>query len=278
MKKFVLILLGIFLMSGFVYANQTNINARSIMNTNLMKNTDDVYNASILQADYIYDYIPNRIYKVYCSDSRIVDIQFQLGEEIIYIGGADAVRWIIDKDVSGSGDYKINHLFVKAVTTDISTNLVVTTNKRAYHLELISTNSDSITPIIRWNYPLDERLTFLRVDLPVVYNTTEISDASNDIELLDPDSLNFGYKIVGNDFSWKPVLVFDNGLKTYIQMPKTMHTSEAPVLYINSNNGLALVNYRIKDGYYIIDRLGELFEMRVGKNVVKIIKEGETNE
>ena len=55
--------------------------------------------------------------------------------------------------------------------------------------------------------------------------------------------------------SWAPTRVFDDGAKTFIQMPAISDRLDLPVLYILRNKQIALVNYRYKKPYYIIDGL-----------------------
>ena len=65
-------------------------------------------------------------------------------------------------------------------------------------------------------------------------------------------------------------MVFDDGQKTYIQMPDTMASGDAPTLFIKEQNKLELVNYRVLKNYYIVDRLFDNAEMRNGQEVVRI--------
>ena len=69
--------------------------------------------------------------------------------------------------------------------------------------------------------------------------------------------------------------VFDDGRKTFIQFPEEMLSREAPVLFVIGEGGnVQLVNYRVKDDYYIVDRLFRKAELRAGRegNVVVRIK------
>ena len=69
------------------------------------------------------------------------------------------------------------------------------------------------------------------------------------------ENLDFGYSIEGKaDF--KPLRVYNDGVKTYIQMPKSMKFYEAPALMILDNSKEKhIVNYRLKYDTYIVDRL-----------------------
>lgn len=247
--------------------------SKTIVEKNVNKNTDDVNNAVTKKADFIYEYYPNQIYTIYCNIERIVDVQLQPGEEIITVLGADSLRWMVDKDVSGSGNSKRWHLFIKPQKPDVSTNIVITTDRRVYHLLLFS--RDYCTPIVNWSYPYDERLVLLRNEKQqekIINDSIPLGKTEESEEELTLEKLNFKYRISGKSYPWKPVLVFDDGSKTYIKMPATMASSEAPSLFIKNGKKLSLVNYRVKNGYFIVDRLGDVFQLNVGKEKIKITK------
>ena len=55
-------------------------------------------------------------------------------------------------------------------------------------------------------------------------------------------------------------------------MPDEMSVTEAPVLFvIDEEDEPMLVNYRVKGAYYILDRLFERAQMRVGKKGIVTI-------
>ena len=61
-----------------------------------------------------------------------------------------------------------------------------------------------------------------------------------------------------------PVHVMDDGAKTYIQMPvETIHR-ELPVLVVRGPSGSEMVNYRVKDNMYIVDRLFDRAALLLG--------------
>jgi len=68
----------------------------------------------------------------------------------------------------------------------------------------------------------------------------------------------------GHHYEWAPRRVFDDGAKTYVQMPATVKVSEAPVLFVLDGNEPTLVNYRVKGDFYIVDRLFDKAQLRVG--------------
>ena len=98
------------------------------------------------------------------------------------------------------------------------------------------------------------------------------------------ENLNFGYSVKALNARhgprWQPLRVFDDGLKTYIQFPPDLASSEAPPLFlIGPKDQAQLVNYRLIGGYYIVDRLIDVAELRLGENpqmVVRITRTGGT--
>ena len=65
----------------------------------------------------------------------------------------------------------------------------------------------------------------------------------------------FDYRVKGGD-DYRPVRVFDDGKKTYIQMGPQAKNREVPALVIIGPDGKQeMVNYRVKDDIYIVDRL-----------------------
>jgi type IV secretion system protein VirB9 len=277
MKKLVVFLLFILTACpsmAMVYAdNQTAApspaDAQKAVTDNVARNTQDVTNAVAGQADFVYTYIPNRVYKMYCTETRLSEIQLQPGEANVKVDGADSVQWVIDQVESGSGDAKQVHINIKPIKPNISTNFYIYTDRHVYHIEAYA--GDFYTPVIRWTYPQEEKLALLRQQEKEQRLENEAIPLGRDNMTLE--SLCFKYQISGRNYPWKPVLVFDDGAKTYIQMPAAMQSSEAPALFVKDGKILALVNYRVKNNYYIVDRLGERFEMHVGKAVIKIKKQ-----
>ena len=76
----------------------------------------------------------------------------------------------------------------------------------------------------------------------------------------------------GND-QLRPVRVFDDGAKTYIQMPPEVQHREAPVLVVLGSDGKGeMTNYRVQEQTYVVDRLFERAQLvlGVGKKAQKV--------
>ena len=98
--------------------------------------------------------------------------------------------------------------------------------------------------------------------------------------VLSPASLNFDYKVEakGHLPRWAPEHVFDDGRKVFVKFPSNVATMEIPPLFVVGPKGEAeLVNYRFENGYYVVDRLFQVAELRLGSKdqaVVQLVYKG----
>lgn len=185
---------------------------------------------------------------IYCRPLRACDIQLQAGEEVLNVALGDTHRWIASPAFSGPADNLTPHVIIKPTADDISTNAVITTNRRTYHLGLISRNSTTYARAVRFYYPQDAVAEW--------NNARQVAqrERQQDIGNLSVDNLNFNYRIDGRA-KWRPVRVMDDGRQVYIQMPSELRVTEAPALFVVRNGDDALVNYRVRGDYYVVDRL-----------------------
>jgi len=212
---------------------------------------------NFIDATQVWPYSPNALYQVYTSPEKISDITLEAGEELVSVSAGDTVRWIIGDTTSGAGSTLRVHVLVKPARPDLHTNLLINTNRRTYHLELSSTPQTWMASV-SWAYPLD--LLMLRKAENVHAQT--VAPIADGVAL---ERLNFGYEITGDLTSWRPVRVFDDGEKVYLQFPADIAQGEMPPLFIvGDKNQAELVNYRVHAQYYIVDRLFDVAELRLG--------------
>jgi len=155
-------------------------------------------------------------------------------------------------------------VLVKPTRADIDTNLVLNTDRRTYHLELLSRERTHM-PSAAWFYPEDR--TRRRTAVP----TTPAPP--------DPANVRFRYaiEIQGDPPPWRPRRVFDDGRKVYIEFPAGIVQGEMPPLFVISSDGKAeVVNYRAYGNYLIVDRLFAAAELRLGagktQQTVRIVR------
>ncbi len=85
------------------------------------------------------------LFRLFAAPERVSDIALQPGETLTSVAAGDTVRWTVGDTTSGSGETKRTHLLVKPFAAGLSTNLVITTDRRVYHVQLTSTASTAMT-------------------------------------------------------------------------------------------------------------------------------------
>lgn len=218
-----------------------------------------------LNAVQIYPWSDGALYRLYAASERVTDIALQPGETVTSVAAGDTVRWTVGDATSGSGENRRTHILVKPFSAGLKTNLVITTDRRAYHLALESTATTAMTAI-SWTYPQDE--------LIVLRRQQEMAEAATPIASgIAVESLNFDYAISGDKPAWRPLRAFDDGRQTFIEFPPSIAVGEAPPLFAVGENGEAqLVNYRVAGRYYVVDRLFGAAELRLGEKRQQVVR------
>ena len=230
-------------------------------------NTQDSAGAE-RDAEVNFNYIEGSIYKINCKVGFLTDIKFHKGEKVTFVGGGDTSKWSIDTTNTGSGADAVAHLYIKPLKKETDTNLIVNTDRHTY--QIIITSAESYNPMVTWSYGAEEQLAG-----KIQKQKDENLFTERNLNAFTPEKMNYGYQVKNDkDFSWAPTIVFDDGAKTFIKMPENVSQGNMPVLFIKEKGNrkkLALVNYRVKDGFYIVDRLFDEAELRVSeKEFVRI--------
>ncbi|WP_017930639.1 P-type conjugative transfer protein TrbG [Robiginitomaculum antarcticum] len=224
-----------------------------------------------LNAIQLYPYTPGSVYQVYAAPSQVTDIALERGEALTSVSAGDTQRWTVGDTVSGSGANEQVHILVRPMAAKLSTNAVITTTKRTYYLDLKSF-ADTYMAAVSWRYPHDV-IKQLRGPAPKKARFTKAGFKTSDLKL-NPDELRFDYLIKGDSPNWRPTRVFDDGKKVFIQFPKNMAVSEAPPLFVTDKKGKGskLVNYRVRGEYYVVDRLFDAAELRLGEKNQTVVR------
>ena len=214
-----------------------------------------------------------------CKPLTVCVIRLELGEQILdkpHCG--DAARWIITPSESNGG--RPPHIYIKPLDSGLITNLAINTDRRTYIISLKSRN-DKYTPLIAFRYPENDEKQW--DEYMAAQKQKEAEDARNKRFgaggwVYDAAKLAFNYAITG-EARWKPLRVFNDGRKTYIQMPSIMQMYEAPVLLTINDGTESLVNYRLHDDTFIVDQLFDraVLVSGVGRSQTKITIERENS-
>lgn len=220
----------------------------------------------------IYPWSEGALYQVYTAPGKITDIALEPGEALTGAGpiaAGDTARWIIGDTTSGSGEEPQVHILVKPSRPDIDTNLVVTTDRRVYRIEL-RTVEGSYMPAVAWNYP---RLPASQRS--VVPATPRIPAVS---------ARNYRYGLNGDTPPWRPVAVYDDGRRVYVEFPGGIVQGEMPPVFVLGPEGNPeIVNSRVYRNILIVDRIFGAAELRLGsgkhQQTVRIVRtDGRRND
>lgn len=200
---------------------------------------------------------------VVCAVMQITDIELERGESVTSVNLGDSVRWQVQPAISG-GD--VTHILVRPKQVGLETSMVVTTDRRTYHIRLRSHRSEYM-PRVKFFYIADA-IDKWRAIKTASAKEREAATIPETNEYLG--DLDFGY-VVSGKASWKPVRVYNDSVKTIIEMPQTLHQKDAPTLLVVRKKGRllkksdqVLVNYRVQRGRYIVDAVFDQAIMIVG--------------
>lgn len=224
-----------------------------------------------LNAVQLYPWSDGALYRLYTAPERVSEIALQPGETLVSVAAGDTARWVIGDTTSGAGAARRTHVLVKPSATGLRTNLVITTDRRLYRVEVASSGGAAMAGIA-WTYPQDELIALKQAQAAAAAAQPVAAG-------LGVDRLNFSYSISGDKASWRPVRAFDDGRQVFIQFPASLAQDEAPPLFVLGEGGRAeLVNYRLSGRYYVVDRLFAAAELRLGsrrQKVVRIVRTGD---
>jgi type IV secretion system protein VirB9 len=203
--------------------------------------------------------------KVVCRPMYVTDIILQPGEAVTGVHPGDTVRWTFSPSRSGPSGSEQTHVLIKPLMADISTNVIINTDRRTYQLDLMS-SSTNFMPSVSFSYPDDSIKAW---DSFMAEKKKEREDvlALASGYSVSPEDLHLEYEIRGKDsLRWKPVRVWDDGVKTYIQFRKgsVRRSVEAPALVLFEHKKEVLVNYRAAEDMYVVDRVFDKAALIVG--------------
>lgn len=206
----------------------------------------------------IFSYSPNQLYKIYCRMGFITDLAFKKGETINYVGGGDTAGWSISKtNVDG-----VEHLLIKPVVETGTTNFFIATDKHTY--QVIVNSSNWYNPMVKWVYgqeTITENLLEKKKNERVITGNVNVSNITD---------MDFNYVASGNGN--KPELIFSDGEKTYLKF-KSIKNKQVPIFVRAKNRKeMSLVNYTVKDNYYIIDKVFDVAQIRESDKDIVTIK------
>ena len=211
--------------------------------------------------------------EVVCAPLHACFLALQDGEDVTGVARGDAVRWKVDT-IGQGGDRRRTLVVIKPIACDISTNLVLATDRRVYDVALRSppcagkagTGSAPADRHVAFYYPDDYvvgRPDSARRDSAAV-------PASASARSAPADRLTFGYRWhATKPVPWAPEAVYDDSAHVYVRLPDAVRHLAAPALWeLLPDGSRAVINYVVRDGVYKTDRVVNraVLSLGTGKN------------
>lgn len=215
----------------------------------------------------IFAWSPGRVFEIWAAPLRVTTLTLGEGETLVSKAAGDTVRWQIGETQSGAGAMERTHVLLKPLERGLETNLVLTTNHRVYLLHLKSGSAEAFNAAIGWEYAADAADHGTKA---------EAEDRSSiDPSLTPQGPIDADYRIEprGRRPRWTPSSVFNDGVRTFILFGADLQVDEAPALFVLSPGGEAqIVNYRQQGGLFIVDRVFDRAELRLGDRRPQIVR------
>lgn len=204
-----------------------------------------------------------RVFPVRTAPLRVTTLALEPGETLIETAAGDTVRWQIGETTSGAAGEARPLVLIKPLTAGLATNLVLTTSRRVYLVDL-SSAARGFDPAVSWTYPP-----------PPPVARDEAAGAAVD-RLPEPAAVSAGRYALshrGRRPAWTPQAVFDDGRRTYIAFPSVLDRGPAPLLFVLDEGGKpVLANYRQAGAMFIVDRLLDRAELRLGERRPAVVR------
>ena len=184
----------------------------------------------------------------------VTDIVLEAGETIERITVGDKHRWEIDTYSDASSG--ASHIYVQPIQDNLSTNMIVLTDKRTYQLSLVT--SVFYDSIVAWKYPGAAAPKSVKKEAVM--------------EVESADMLTFDYVIQrSKKYDWAPRFIFDDGFNTYIAIDPDEIAKNPPAIFTENMIGnLVLVDYELVDDNIIINKVYKNLQLRVRNEVIKV--------
>ncbi|MEE0886982.1 MAG: TrbG/VirB9 family P-type conjugative transfer protein [Treponema sp.] len=211
-------------------------------------------------------YRKGHVYQLHCQTFHTTVIQLEPGEilkENPYLSETDVWRLSFGQGIADG--LETTFLMLKPDYAGLTSTLTLVTDRRLYMIELKS-YKDHYMPFVSWVYPNyeDTRTAFTKWE-----NDKKLVE---EFSGMNAENLSFDYKIrhsINNKPAWLPVLVYDDGQKTYIVLDKKSLNMTVPTVFKKNRE---IVNKEFRKNIIVINELIEKVTLRSGKQKVTIIK------
>ncbi len=208
---------------------------------------------AFVRARQIYPYESGGLYRLYASPTYVSMILLEPGEAVTAIAAGDTSRWMVTEAEAEAERAPRAIILVKPNSANLNTNIAIITDRRTYLVEAQSVAGDRYSAEIAWTY----------------------ADAVASAPRPLLDTINTAYRVRavrGARPAWSPVSVSDDGRRTWIEFPPGIDAGDLPPLFVITPEGAELVNYRVDGARYVVDRVFDAAELRLGVRAPIIVR------
>lgn len=184
-----------------------------------------------------FAYMPEQQPIINCEPFQETIIALEPGERFTSITSGDPKNLSYMVAVAGAATgVEIQHVLVKPAAPKMSTNLVIVTDKRVYNILIVVGARGEVTRNVSFWYPQQ-----------MLASVNNSIDKKNDVSMnaekmpqLNLANANFNYKLDYDSWSkpsWYPVRVFDDGKRTWIELPQGTDSKNIPTVLIQTDSG-----------------------------------------
>jgi type IV secretion system protein VirB9 len=212
-----------------------------------------------------------------CSPTRACDVEMEPNEKVKKVILGDGTNWTWSPAESIEHGKTVAHVVLQPRDINLESNAIITTDRRTYHIKLYAPKIEgAYLNRIGFYYP--EELVSSWAEKAGAEVEQKVKDESATV-MRNPvsiDKLAFDYRIDGAA-PFRPIRVFNDGERTYFEMPDALRNGENPILMLVDEKGSAMVvNYRREEDaatgaiHYVVDKLVTKAELRAGSEKVQI--------
>jgi type IV secretion system protein TrbG len=180
---------------------------------------------------------------IICNPSTVCMLELEKTEQIQHIDYLQNNGWDITPPQNGS-----NLITIHPTAPNLQTNALISTNKRIYNIKLQSTASRYMS-LVSFSYPANDKEKwdsyYMINNIKAKADEKKQQVAARNAQATNNNQANdYSYSFIGNA-SFKPTSIWNDGVKTYIQLPKSVLSGELPIFQnINKLGMTKLVNQR----------------------------------
>ncbi len=199
-----------------------------------------------VNAIQVWPFTDGALYQVYAAVGPRDCDRAQPGEELVTVAAGDTVRWIVGDIERQRRALRVN-VMVKPIRSGLKTNLVITTSRRTYLLELTSTEKTWMASV-SWEYPKDKMLALQR--------QAQAASAAAPVDTgLSLEKIPFRYAVSGSNRRGSRCALLMTGRRSTSSSAGHCPGELPPLFVIGAQGDGQLVNHRFRSPYYIVDRL-----------------------